>query len=64
MIPKFKVLNKQTDEFIPSENTIIQDGKLYLNYRDFEDGISAKSEIYEVMFKVNNCLPFYFFVRF
>ncbi|EPI24071.1 hypothetical protein D352_00909 [Enterococcus faecium LA4B-2] len=51
MIPNFKVLNKQTDEFIPSENTIIQDGKLYLNYRDFEDGISAKSEIYEVVFE-------------
>lgn len=51
MIPKFKVLNKQTDEFIPSENTIIQDGKLYLNYRDFEDGIHLPSEDYEVMFE-------------
>lgn len=51
MIPKFKVLNKQTNEFIPSEDIIIQRGKLYLNYRDFEDDIHLPSENYEVIFE-------------
>ncbi|OTN92420.1 DUF1642 domain-containing protein [Enterococcus faecium] len=51
MIPNFKVLNKQTNEFIPSEDIIIQRGKLYLNYRDFEDDIHLPSENYEVMFE-------------
>ncbi|EOB3407699.1 hypothetical protein ACIJDF_002796 [Enterococcus hirae] len=51
MISNFKVLNKKTSEFISNEDIIIHDGKLYLNYRDFEDGIHLPSEDYEVMFE-------------
>ncbi|ENZ5663441.1 hypothetical protein ACGWY0_002735 [Enterococcus hirae] len=51
MISNFKVLNKTTSEFISNEDIIIHDGKLYLNYRDFEDGIHLPSEDYEVMFE-------------